>query len=150
MKRTSLAAAIIVTSLALMFGGPLTVGLVPGEAFWTDEDQRAYQGASIAFHDASYGGGHDHSSGKVHTGPADAEAREQLTAAKAEFERQKVRLVAAQSKRGWMAFAFRAAGVIMAAAGVALFWQARRKPAATPEKRTLASLQSRDVPSGKH
>lgn len=150
MKAASFAAAVMVAGLALMLGGPLAAGLVPGETFWTDEDQRAYQDASVAFHDASYGGGHDHSSGEVHTGPADAEAREHLSAAKEKFEREKARLVAAQSKRGWMAFAFRAAGVILAAVGVAIFWQARRNPAMAPEKRTLAQLQSRDVHSGKH
>jgi len=140
----------IVAGLALMLGGPLAARLVPGETFWTDEDQRAYQNASVAFHDASYGGAHDHSSGQAHAGPADAEDRERLTAAKERFEREKARLVAAQAKRGWIAFALRASGVILAAVGVAIFWQARRNPTATPEKRTLSQLQSRDVHSGKH
>jgi hypothetical protein len=127
------AIAAIVFGLALMLGGPLVAMLTPGRVLWTDQDQQAYSQASVEFHDASYGG-HDHSHGEGHghgegpAGSADEAALDRLQTAKAAFERQSSRLQRAQSARGWITFACRGAGVIVAAVGVALYLRSRGRP----------------------
>ena len=119
------AIAAIVFGLALMLGGPLVAMLTPSRVLWTEHDQQAYSQASVEFHDASYGG-HDHSHGEGHVGPAEDAALDRLQLAKAAFEQQSSRLQRAQSARGWITFACRGAGVIVAALGVALYLRSRR------------------------
>lgn len=129
MKPNALAIVGIVVGLGLMLGGPLVARFTPRATFWSDEDQRVYSQASVEFHDASYGGGHDHSNpGHLHGGPTDDEARSRLEAAKAEFTRQRARLSAAQGARGWITTACRGVGIIVAAVGVAVYLRTRRAP----------------------
>lgn len=130
MKGTTIAAAIILVGLLVLFAGPLLLARMPAQTYWSDEDQAAYEKASTEAHAAAFGGQHDHSQPHSHEMPADSEAEALRLSTRAEFERHQVKLLASQSKQKWLSIAVRVLGLVLAAGGVLLFIRARRAESA--------------------
>jgi hypothetical protein len=83
-----LAAAVIVVGLVVLGVGPLLLGLVPDQVYWSEEEHAAYEKASTAAHAAAFGGEHHHS-GSHATEPAmDSDSLAERDATRAEFEKQ--------------------------------------------------------------
>jgi hypothetical protein len=125
-KGTTLAAAIIVAGLAILFGGPLLLGALPTHTYWDDEDQAAYEKASTAAHAATYGGIHDHSQPHSHEEPTDVKGIALRGATKAAFDREHAKLQAAQETQKWVGVGCRMLGLIVSAGGVLLYVRSRR------------------------
>jgi hypothetical protein len=125
-KGTTLAAAVIMVGLAILFGVPLLLGALPTQAYWDDEDQAAYEKASTAAHAATYGGGHDHSQPHSHEEPTDPQAVALRDSTRAAFDREQAKLEAVQSTQYWLGIGCRVLGLIVSAAGVLLYVRSRR------------------------
>ena len=116
----------IVVGLLVLFAGPLLVGMMPVQSYWSDEDQAAYEKASTAAHAAAFGGEHDHSQPHSHDISAGSEAAALRDATRAEFAKHEAKLKAAQASQKWLGFGLRVLGVLLAAGGVLLYVRARR------------------------
>jgi hypothetical protein len=139
---------LLALGLALMFGGPLLAGFVPGAALWTDKDEEALQKASVEYHAAQHAG-HDHegereaSASRSGAGEREASASRSgdtasdsspaadgtLAAAKQNYDREESRLAAAQAAPGWIALACRVIGVLTAAGGIGIYLKSRASSA---------------------
>jgi hypothetical protein len=117
MKPATWSIPAIVMGLVLAFLGPVVAGwIVPVESVWSDTDAEAKSKAAAELHAAL----HDHS-GHNHAGHVQeaATGHDRLAAAQAEVDRQQARLDGVVANHGWMLFALRMLGVLIAGAGVA-------------------------------
>jgi hypothetical protein len=111
--------------LLILFLGPLLLGVLPAETYWSEADQAEYEKASTAAHAAAFGGDHDHTKPHSHEAPTDAEGQAKRDATQAEFEVHNARLKAAQSSRQWLGIGCRVLGIVVAAGGVLLYVRAK-------------------------
>jgi hypothetical protein len=111
-KGTTRGASVAILGLLVLFAGPLALGLLPAEVYWSEADHAALERASMEAHAAAFGEG------------SDALARRD--AAQAELERHQARFKSAQASRDWLAIGCRGLGVLIAAGGVLLYARARR------------------------
>jgi hypothetical protein len=126
-KGSTLAAIVMVVGVIVLLGGPLVLSTLPAATYWSETQQEALQKASAEAHAATYAGGHDHSQPHAHESPQDAAGKARLAATRAEYERHNARLKAAKSSRSWLGIGCRVLGLLIAAGGLALYVQARRK-----------------------
>lgn len=129
MKGTVLAAAAIVVGLLVLGGGPVALSVVPTQAFWSDEQQAAYEKASTAAHAAAFGGEHDHGSSHSAEPVMDSDALAERDATRAEFEKHFATLKAAQQSQRWLGIGCRILGATIAAGGVLLYFRSARSEA---------------------
>lgn len=125
MKGTVLAATVITSGLLVLGLGPLALSVTPTQAFWSEDEQAAYEKASTAAHAAAFGGEHDHSGGDAHELVMDADALARRDATRAEFEKHFAKLKAAQQSQWWLGIGCRILGATIAAGGVLLYFRAR-------------------------
>ena len=127
MKPATWSIPAIVMGLALAFLGPIVAGwIVPVESLWSDTDAAAKSKAAAELHAALHDhAGHSHPghkhtehtrAGEVQEAAADTD---RLVAAQAEVDRQQARLDGVIASHGWLLFAVRMLGVLIAGAGVA-------------------------------
>jgi hypothetical protein len=122
-KHNSWPVALMVAGVGLMVAAPLVVGVAPAGSLslWSDADQAALQRASGEFHAVNTAladgsrGTLINSSGEAFD-PVAAKALQ--VAAKAELEKQRARLKAAQSRPAWVLWILRLAGIAAAGVGV--------------------------------
>ena len=126
MKPQTLAAIVMVVGLIVVFIGPLILSALPTATYWTDEEQAAYEKASVAAHAATYGGAHDHSKPHSHEAPPDDAAKAHLEETRTELDHHSAKLKAAQSSQSWLRSGCRGFGLLVAATGVLIFVLARR------------------------
>ena len=116
----------MIAGLLLMIVGPLTVSLaLPPDLIWSDEDAKALAEASIAHHEAAHHAGHRHGSKKGGSAISAASHDAAAQAARAELEKQRARLKAAQSRQSWLSYGLRGLGAVIALVGVAAYFRAR-------------------------
>jgi hypothetical protein len=121
MKPATWSIPAIVMGLVLAFLGPVVAGwIVPVESVWSDTDAEAKSKAAAELHAALHDhSGHNHA-GHEHVGQVQEAAADtdRLVAAQAEVDRQQARLDGVVASHGWLMFAVRMLGVLIAGAGV--------------------------------
>ena len=125
MKGRTLAAAIMVVGLLVLFLGPLFLAALPTQTYWSDADQAEFQKASTEAHAAAFGGTHDDSQPHAHEPPDDSAGKARRDATRAEFERHNGKLKAAQSTRKWLALGCRVLGGLIVLGGIGLYFRVR-------------------------
>jgi hypothetical protein len=124
-KGRTLAAAIMVVGLLVLFLGPLVLAVLPTQTYWSDADQAEFQKASTEAHAAAFGGAHDESQPHAHEPPTDSAGTALRDATLAEFERHNAKLKTAQSTRKWLALGCRVLGACIVLTGIGLYFRAR-------------------------
>lgn len=122
MKPAAWSIPAIVMGLVLAFLGPVVTGwIVPVESLWSDADAEAKSKAAAELHAALHDHSSHHHAGHSHVGRVQeaAAGHDRLATAQAEVDRQKARLDGVVAGHGWMLFAVRMLGVLIAGAGVA-------------------------------
>ena len=110
----------LAAGVLLMLAGSLIAALVPDEAVWSESDAQALQKASADWHGASHQHGH------AADAATDSHAHHgEPVEAQSAYQRQQVRLLAAQSRQRWLVWGMRLAGVAIAAVGVWGYVQSR-------------------------
>jgi hypothetical protein len=115
----------MVMGLLVLFVGPLVLGALPAETYWSDAKHAEYQKASTEAHAAAFGGEHDDSQPHAHEPPTDVAGKAKRDATRAEFERHFAKLKTAQSTRKWLALGCRVLGGLMVLGGIGLYFRAR-------------------------
>lgn len=110
--------AAIVLGLCLLVGSPLLLALAPTQAFWTEQDQAAYQKAAADFHASTFQLPSQKSSRQTTDDYDPVAAKLRYAAAKTAYEKEKARLASAQARPGWLSWALRGLGAVLIAAGL--------------------------------
>lgn len=108
-------AGAMIVGLVLIFFGYIQENVLPTNATWTDEQAKTYSENSARMHNAAYSG-HDHSKENAH-GEPDRKSAEYLKA-KADFDKSKADLEAAQTRQAWMKYGIILTGVAITGFGI--------------------------------
>jgi len=122
---TSLA---LVVGLLLVVAGPLTVWLfLPAQAVWTNADAEKLSQAGANLHAAIHASlPHKHAAGAAGTPDGHDQPTAELAAARAEYDRQQARLTGSLARRDWLSYGSTILGALLASAGIAGYFLARR------------------------